>query len=162
MLQHDQFAVVSRQQIQGGSEVVQVFWRLDDWRCRFERLMWAWAIPGTHALFEAAIAQKNVEPRVELARLIKPPQVPERVQEGALGHVGRVRIVAGQRSRMRERSALIPVNQMMKGLDLALSTPSDRLSVMHSLLHPLSGKRRKYSRAGKILAKGARLSKRQG
>ena len=107
MLQENQLALVSSQPIQCGPKVVQVLPRMDGRHCRLRRLVCTSAIVGTNALV-ATIAQQDVEPRVELTGLVKPPQVPECVDKRGLGSVGSVGVVAGERSSMRERAPLIP------------------------------------------------------
>jgi hypothetical protein len=84
-------------------------------------------------LLEAPISQEDVEPRVELTRFIETPQISERVEKRALGGIGSIRVVARESPRVCERPSLIPLNQMAKRVDLAVSTPPDGLSVSHSV-----------------------------
>ena len=92
---------------------------MDSRRCRFHRLVCTWAILRT-SVFEAAVAQQDVEPRVELSPFIEPLQVPECVEKRALDSVGSVRVVTRERARMGKRAPLIPINQMAECLNLTL------------------------------------------
>jgi hypothetical protein len=100
-------------------------------------------------LFEAPIAQQYVEPRVELALLVEAVKMPVRVQKRVLSRIRGVGVVAGERPGMRERAALIPLDQVPEGLGITLTAPLDRVDVLHAFLLLLSAGGEEYSEGSK-------------
>ena len=69
---------------------------------------------SSRTLLETPVAQQHVEPGIERPGRVEGAQVAERVHECLLRGVGRVRLVARQDPRVRQRARLVPIDQMPK------------------------------------------------